>query len=341
MRVVMTGLLFAVNVLIGGCAQAEPMQSGAHPPVRLTAWHTYWDVAGGSADEAVLHKKLDAVSLFAVCYDAHDALYVPPQVREMAEMYRRQRRETYLSFTNDIIGVRRAEKDRALLHRLLDDGAAAVRRADEMAALAEELGVQGVELDYENFAKDAPLLTHYLHFTYRLAAVCAQRGLKLRIVLEPSVPFDAGFAKGPEYVVMLYNLHGKHSGPGAKADADFIRTTIARMAALPDKRAAAFAGGGCLWQDYGILGLVSGEKRFLTAQEAGQLAERHGVPPLRDAESAALHFSYAEDGHCYEVWYADSETLNAWITCAAAQGIASVSLWRLGGNTELRQLCTH
>lgn len=338
MRWGMISLLLALGVMLGGCAEAEPLRSGHHAPVHLTTWHTYWDMEGGRQDHAALRKKMDAISYFAVSYDENDALHVPEGIYAMAKEYKGKKLETYLSFTNDIVGKRRSEKDRELLWRLLGNDAAIDKTVEDMVMLAKQFDVYGVELDYENFAKDKKLLQQYLIFTYRLSSSCMQNNLKLRIVLEPSVPFDAGFAKGPEYVVMFYNLYGKHSGPGAKADAAFIEKTLAKMEALPDKRAVAFATGGCLWQDYGLLGLTSGERRFITQREAVELAEKHGAVPERDAESAALHFSFEADGHKTEIWYADSETLNAWITLAANRGITSVNIWRLGGNVDLGQI---
>ena len=85
MRSGMICLLFLVSALMGGCAEAEPLRSASHPPVHLTSWHTYWDMEGGSHDYAALHKKLDAISYFAVCYDEHDALYVPDEVHAMGK----------------------------------------------------------------------------------------------------------------------------------------------------------------------------------------------------------------------------------------------------------------
>ena len=86
---------------------------------------------------------------------------------------------------------------------------------------------------------------------------------------------------------------------------------------------------------YGFLGSKKGEARFLTEKEAAALAKKHGKTPERDVESAALHFTFSSDGHDGEVWYADAETLNAWITLAAENGVESVGIWRLGGNIDL------
>ena len=335
MRYSVTVLFLLFALLLGSCAGAEPLRSGEHPPVRLTVWQTYWDREDGAAEYAALRRQVEAVSLFAVCYDENDALLVPDEVRTMLAAQKKGKAETYLSFTNDVLGKKRVEKDRELLRRILHDDAAIDRNVDAIVRMTHELGADGVELDYENFAKEKPLLDRYMIFTYRLIVACVQQHLKLRIVLEPSMPFDAGFAPGAEYVVMLYNLYGKHSGPGAKAERAFIEKTIERMHALPGSPSVAFATGGCLWQDHHVIFGGGGEKRFITQREAEELAARAHAEPVRDEESAALHFTADIDGHKAEVWYADSETLNAWITCAANQGIEQVSIWRMGGNHEI------
>lgn len=46
MRSGMICLLLSVGMLLGGCAEAEPLHSGHHDPVRLTTWQTYWDMGG-------------------------------------------------------------------------------------------------------------------------------------------------------------------------------------------------------------------------------------------------------------------------------------------------------
>ena len=334
MRWWMLGLFLAAGLSLGGCAQAEPLQSAPHAPVELSAWHVRWDAAAGDADYRTMRGKLSKVVIFAACYDEKDELYVPQEVQALVNAYRIRKVERYLSFTNDILGKKHVEKDREILRRLLATDEGIEKEALRMAEMAEKFGMEGVELDYENFRKDEEILMRYRAFLQKLAEVTKERGLKLRVVLEPAMPFE-GLPAEAEYVVMFYNLHGKHSGPGPKADRDFIEKTLKKMEDLPGRKAAAFATGGCLWQDYGFLGSKKGEARFLTEKEAAALAKKHGKTPERDVESAALHFTFSSDGHDGEVWYADAETLNAWITLAAENGVEAVGLWRLGGNDSL------
>jgi len=85
----------------------------------------------------------------------------------------------------------------------------------------------------------------FINKLYRRAQGC---GLKLRVVLEPrALVSTTDFPPGSEYVIMLYNLYGLHSGPGPKANKDFIETTLERMNLLPADKTVAFATGGCMW----------------------------------------------------------------------------------------------
>ena len=322
-----------------GCA--GPIKSSAHSEVALSAWTAYWDMKSGLQEYDGMKDRLTSVSYFAAYFNAEDHLILPPEVRAARENNRRRSGpQAYLTIVNDwekSPGMA-AEKDLAVLRRVLADDAAMDRHIAEIINLAKNGAYDGVEIDYERVWKDAQLAPRFLDFTYRLYRAALSAGLKLRIVLEPSAPFDAAFCRGPQYVVMLYNLYGTHSGPGPKADGPFIRKTLQAMTALPENRAAAFATGGCQWEHGGLLGLDIVSKRFMDEKEAVALQEKYQVKAQRDPESAGLFFDYEKEGRRYTVWYADSETLNAWISLAAGQGIGQISLWRLGGNTDMLQV---
>lgn len=326
-------------VLLTGCAHGAGLQNGSHAPVTISAWAASWDKDKGLAEYRQIKRHLSSLSCFMAYYDSDDKLFIPAETREIAAFARKEGQEhRYLTITNDWQDEkgRKTAKDKELLKRLFSDDERKEAVIKEMLAAAKELDCNGVELDYEAFFKDKALLQDYLSFTYKLSAACIKEGLALRIVLEPGMPMDAGLCKGPEYVVMFYNLYGRHSGPGPKADAEFIQKTIAKMASIPGEKGAAFATGGCLWEDYGLLGLKKGTTRFLDEDEAAALLQKHGVKPERDEASYALHGKYQDNGHSYELWYADSETLNAWIKAAADGGITKISLWRLGGNNNIK-----
>ena len=329
--------LLLVSAAAGlSCAGAEPVKSGPHPAVRLSAWSVYWDDASGAEEYRRIRHHLSGFSAFAASYGPGDVLVVPDETQRALRQAAKDGKETYLTVVNDSLDAsgKSLEKDLELTRRLLCDDESRTEQATAMVDAARKIGAAGVELDFEHVFKDKKLQEDYLHFTYQLSLACTRAGLKLRIVLEPSAPFDAPFAKGPEYIVMLYNLHGLHNGPGPRADGAFIRKTISRMAQLPGRKAVAIATGGCVWQDYGLLGLSRGTTRFLSSQEAAALAKEKNVAIIRDEMSGVLQFTYEEGSHHYEVWYADAETINAWITEIAGLGIRDVSIWHLGGNGD-------
>ena len=333
---------FVVTVFfLSGCAKGAVLESGNHAPVNLSGWIVSWDKEKGFSEYRQLKHRLSGISCFMAYYDGNDKLFIPRETAEIAEFARKEGQENcYLTITNDRQdeNSRNYLKDKELLKRIFKDDKHKDEAIGDMIYAAKMLACTGIELDYEGVAKDKEVLQEFLAFTYKLAKKCIDEGLSLRIVLEPGMPMDAGFCKGPEYVVMMYNLHGKHNGPGPKADAGFIKKTIDKMAVLPGKKSVAFAAGGCLWEDYNLIGERNGKIRFIDEDEAADLVKKHGVSPVRDAESAVLYCKYEDNGHSYELWYADSETLNAWIKAAADADISSVSIWHLGGNTDIKSV---
>ncbi len=315
-------------LLTAGCS-AEPLKSGKHPPISESAWVVYWDKDKGMADFEKNKKKWDSISYFAIRMDAKGHFRKPKDlpVKDAGKPF-------YLTFVNDVAKPNGEEvsKDIEILKTLLKSERSRQAHAKEILSIAKSYGAAGIDIDYEQIAKDPEVLQSFAAFTKTLfvESLSDANPLPIRIILEPSVPFDAAYSAGPEYIVMLYNLYGKHSGPGPKANRSFIEKTIQKMEALPAKRGVAFSNGGCLWQDAGLLGLKKGKARFITEEDAVKLVRANNLKPERDPDSAALHFSYEYNGSTYEVWYADAETLAAWVTLAAKKGMTEAVLWRLG-----------
>ncbi len=311
--------------LTGGCS-AEPLKSGSHPPISESAWVVYWDQDKGMEVYSKTKKKWDSLSYFAIRMDEKGHFRKPKDI-----VGNGTGKPFYLTFTNDVQkNGKEVLKDVDILKVVLKDERSREVHAREILKVAKSYGASGIDLDYEKVAKDPKVLKDFVAFTRTLYVEALTEHMPVRIILEPSVPFDLPFSAGPEYVVMLYNLYGTHGGPGPKADGPFIEKTIKKMQALPPKRAVAFSNGGCLWKDYGLLGLKKGTSRYITEADAVKLLRASGKKAKRDPKSAAMHFSYTYEGSDYEVWYADEETLAAWVTLAANQGMPEAILWRLG-----------
>lgn len=60
---VLSALLLASAAAGLSCAGAEPVKSGPHPEVRLSAWSAYWDDASGAAEYRGIRRHLSSFPL--------------------------------------------------------------------------------------------------------------------------------------------------------------------------------------------------------------------------------------------------------------------------------------
>ena len=337
------GMAFSAALTFGGCANAAPMVSGEHPNVELSTWVSYWDSKDGLYEYDKIKDRLVSVAAFSASYDPDDKLVLPMDTEKIIKSINKDSEDTYLSVVNDVwVGEnsnKNAEKSEELMVRLLKNEEKRQNTAQEMIDTAKKYNLKGIELDYENFWSDSKSARRYVEFLPVLYDLCQQNDLKLRVVLEPlKTDFDAEFPEGPEYVIMVYNLYGIHSGPGPKANRSLIDRVMKNYEKLPGKKGLAFATGGCQWKDYGLLGFIKGEGKFIDQSEAEFLARKYFAKVERDSDSAALNFTYTENDSIYAVWYADTETINAWITEVANRGVTNISIWRLGHNVGIENI---
>lgn len=331
-------LLASVLVILAGCNYSGQFAftAAAKEPSQRAVWLAYWDLDAGEKDLARMGHKVDTISYFGAYFDKDDHLFIPAGLSDKKNEAEKPEKtqETYLTLVNDRENADGSVvlKDTEVLRRLFSDDKAMEKHIAEIIDLTLQGGYDGLEIDYERIWKDVEIGRSFSRFVDKLYAEALKNNLKVRIVLEPSAPFAvAGFPQGPEYVVMFYNLYGLHSGPGPKANKEFIQKTLTRMQALPGEKSVALSSGGCIWGD-------NGEKSFLTEAQARTLAVTHDAKPKRDEASQCLVFSYQDKGVSYEVWYADVETLNYWIAIANEQGVNNISLWRLGGNVDINRI---
>ena len=337
-RILKIVILASVLVSLIGCKynMQSAVDAITKEPAKVSGWLAYWDIGGGERDLERLGKKVEKLSYFGAYFDSNDSLFISQELSDKhIELKKKKTKyETYLTFVNDKQNSDGSTvmKDTEVLSRLFSDDASMEKHINEIIALTLQGGYDGIEIDYERIWKDETIGQMFLQFADKLYIKALKNNLKLRIVLEPSTPFSSiNFVKGPEYVVMLYNLFGLHSAPGPKANKDFIQKTITQMEALPGEKSVAFSSGGCLWGD-------NGEKRFLTEVEAKTLAVLYDSETRRDEESQSVVFDYQSKGVSYQVWYADVKTLNYWIKIANEQGASHISLWRLGENVDIGKI---
>ena len=309
---------------------AEPIDYGKeYKDIMQTVWVAYWDGHIGEALD-MYGGVIENICVFAASYDPDGKVFLPPELLTQLELIREKAAghswNIYLSVTNDIVASGwSSAKDVDLLHHLLDSPKDAKKHAAALAALAEENGFDGLEIDFEAIHGDIELWKSFLVFEEALIEETGKRSMPLRIVLEPATPTELTFPEGPEYVMMCYDLHGFGTEPGAKADRDFLTGLVQDFASVPDL-GFALANGGYDWN------VETGYVTTLSEQNVQKLLAEHEFHKERGDTSGALHGIYEdEDKDKREVWFADAQTLRFWYDCLseAAGHPVRCSLWKL------------
>lgn len=299
--------------------------------VTYSVWNAYWNLEGAEEQIEELEKQIQNINYFAAYFDKNDNAFIPEATAEFydrtKENYKNRGWQLYLTVVNDQILAdgSSALKSTELLCRLLSSETAYQAHAEELLALALQNGYDGLEIDYENLRKDEKLWEHFMPFVSYLYDRCREEGLKLRVVIETNIEAEKiAWVEGPVYTVMCYNLYGSHSGPGPKADKAFLTEVMQKMQYVPGKVDYALANGGFDWSEDGT---VTG----LTTAKAEQLLFDTQAVAERDDGSGARYFSYADaEGKVHQVWYADEETMETWMTWLAEGGNKQFSIWRVG-----------
>ena len=310
--------LFAALLILcafAGCASAEN-----------AVWLTYWD-AEGAVSEAMAHMdSLDALICFEAFYDEDGGWVIPGETVELLDALRGCSAKVYLSLVNDVQGKDGSvtQKSRDFLVERMKNEASRDAHIAQILALVREYGLDGIEIDYENLKKDVDLWEGFTQFIGRLYEALDKAGVEMRVVMECQAPLYAIFPEGPVYSCMCYNLYGYHSGPGPKADREFLEQVGRRWLDMPGEVHMAFSTGGFLWRDGKVV-------EALREQDANALLASAGVEGTRDAGSMALTAGIP-GGECGTLWFADGETLRFWRETLEAMGYRSFDLFRLAGN---------
>jgi spore germination protein YaaH len=321
--------------------QQSPAESPAPTPVVSSlqdgycAWIPYWDYASAFDEVDEIAGRLSSLVGFAGIFNTADQPFLLPDMQETQtclNILYSDDHAIYLSVVNDVELEDSVydNKSSELLWRLLGSDSAIDAHIEDLMTLMHESGAEGLEIDYEAIQSDVNLWQRFVLFIERLYARTLSEGYPLRVVLAWDAVKYATFPEGPQYSIMCYNLYGFHSGPGPKADKEFLNQVFSINRALPGQPAVALATGGFDWCSDGSI-------VALTQTAAIALRDSFSVPAdsvARDTESGALFFSYADElGLTHEVWYADGETLSFWRSLAQDAGYRNFDLFRLGGNS--------
>lgn len=219
------------------------------------------------------------------------------------------------------------------LHLLLSSAAARSLFTGNLLRLAQLEGYRCINLDLEAIApvdKDG-----YLALLAQLSQSLRQAGIGF-VVAVPAKDRENSWNAAYDYeaiagyvdriVLMTYDYHYRTGDPGALAPFDWMANVVAyaRRFFSPQQILLGIGIYGYDWP-------AGQDATSLYNAQAEALATAHGVQPVWDNDASAPHFSYTDEtGIKHEVWYENEPSLKMKLNFAKSQGLAGVSIWRLG-----------
>ena len=210
--------------------------------------------------------------------------------------------------------------------RLLKDGLSRSRAILDLIRMCGQLKLRGIHLDFEYLPRENARL---------LAAFLSELRSRYRgtvtMAVFPQVEFPEKWSRFHDLemicphldgiVIMCYDLHGLHTGPGPVTDVKWADKNI--------RHALKFMKPGSIW-----LGIPAYGYRWtdscagaLSAHEGVRLSRNHNAQ--RDG-SGNLTFSYPADRGLTRVYISDRQTRTGLEELARGHNLAGVSVWRIG-----------
>lgn len=330
MKKIFTFFVIAM-VALAGCSSCEATKNPVEETkkTKLSIWLPEWQLKSTIENIENSSEGLETLRVFGAYFNGNDKPFLTDTATKVYEHMHNNFGDSHtilLTFINDFVveGKPSVQKDSTLLHRLVKDEQARKKHIADIMAMTEKFPVDGVEIDYEKIAKEDT--ANYILFLQELYQALEKKGLSMHVVVVPSFPFEMALPDGPSYTVMAYNVHGYHSGPGAKATFPFLDQLLSKLEKSNQQFSIAFATGGFTWPKSGkIIALTGDEAEKLIASTKSSIA--------RDKDSHAIRFHYKDKGMDYEAWYADAETLQKWIAYVQEKDskYEHFVLWRAGG----------
>ena len=171
------------------------------------AWMTYWDAESALLEEEQFGDRLEELVCFEVFFEENGDWLIPDETRMMLNALREHDTTVYVSLVNDVQMTDGTviQKSADLLEQLLSSRTSRSAHIAQLMKLIDQLGISGIELDYENMKSDTRLWKLYAKFLEELFPILEHNGVRIRAVMECQAPQYAEFPAGPEYICMCYN----------------------------------------------------------------------------------------------------------------------------------------
>jgi spore germination protein YaaH len=229
--------------------------------------------------------------------------------------------------------------DKQMTGAFLADEAAQKRFIDALAGRLAELGVYGVNLDFEEVA--ASDRDRYTAFVRKLAEAVHARGMKISIDLirgdkawNHLTAYDhEKIAEAVDYImIMAYDQYWSGSAkPGSVSGLDWTEQGIIDYLSYGIPRSKLFLGVPFYVREWKVdaSGNVLGSRTVLMKDIPALLNEVE-EKAVYDPAFGQTKVTYVKDGQTYMFWMETEQTIKARIELAKKYDLAGVAVWRLG-----------
>lgn len=324
-------MVATVLALLTGLAVAlVPAQArAAEPTGRVTAWLPYWDQA----------RALQSFSANADLYRAASPFWYELASNGSISRYPGAEDAPVLSTIRGkgvpVIPTITNNFDPARVSALLATEATRAAHVQQLVALVQALGYDGIDIDYESL--NAADRDRFSAFIAALASALHAQGKLLTIAVHPKTA-EPGTWSGPQaqdyaalgravdrFRVMAYDYSWATSPAGPIAPLSWVDQVAAFAASVvaPAKVELGMSLYGYDWAGSQAEGVM--HDQVMSRMAAA------GATRTWDATAAEPRFSYTSGGTARTVYYADAQSVVARLALVDKYSLAGAAFWRLGG----------
>ncbi|TNJ63100.1 glycoside hydrolase family 18 [Paenibacillus hemerocallicola] len=233
--------------------------------------------------------------------------------------------------------------DSALTTQFLANPTAQQTFISALVNKAADLGVEGINIDFENLsAKDRAAFTAFIQ---SLTTAAHNKGLIISIDLPRGsvkwnhlTAFDHEKLAGiVDYIItMTYDQHYSGSGtPGSVSGLQWSEEGVKEFLEYGIPRDKLLMGIPYYVREWKIDGTTGAlvSNRAIYMKDLPALIETKKAVSVWDPQFQQYKVEYAEDGYNYVFWLEDEKTVQARIDIAKKYDLAGVAAWRLGYET--------
>lgn len=231
-------------------------------------------------------------------------------------------------------------------YKLLSSYAARTKLIDRLIADAEQLGFDGINIDFEAATSelggmDSSCGPHFTEFLRELSIRCRKAGLVLSVDNYVPASYNQYYnrkeqGKIVDYVILMgYDEHyAGGTDSGSVASYEFVKTGIEQtLADVPKEKLICavpfYTRVWCVDEEGAVLG-----SEAKGAKAMAQFLSKQGLTSVWRETERQNYVEYELEGKRYQVWLEDEASLSWKLELTMQYQLAGISAWKLGLEPE-------